>query len=310
MNRIAILGLSAILCFAFAGTTGRQAAGSPATGASMQAAPQPLVFDLDFKGGTAADFVAAIRKATRDTANIVIMPDAGKVVMPAVQLKSVGVEGALSLLQDRTAQVGTQVLQLRLVDYPGRAPLGEQAVYSVVADGVTQPTQIKVYSVADLLSGDLSSDDLMTAIETAMDLLSDSHAPAEVRFHPETGILIVRGDPDQTEAVKDVIGQLFDGVQRKRRESRQQDDYHNAQNEARKQADRANALEAQLNDARSAAAELEARFALTQQELERVRDQLTATEQAKTDCESRLRVLQIEIAKLKGDKDAGRDGSQ
>ena len=56
-------------------------------------------FDLDFPGGTMQAYVGAIREKIHD-ANIIIMPDAMNISMPAVLLKSVDLHGALAFLDN------------------------------------------------------------------------------------------------------------------------------------------------------------------------------------------------------------------
>jgi hypothetical protein len=58
----------------------------------------PATLSLTFDGGTAMEFIAALRKATPD-ANIVVLGDMQRISMLPVQLTSVDVWSALRLLE-------------------------------------------------------------------------------------------------------------------------------------------------------------------------------------------------------------------
>ncbi|HEU5394305.1 MAG TPA: hypothetical protein VFV36_05830, partial [Candidatus Methylomirabilis sp.] len=82
----------------------------------------------------------------------------------------------------------------------GAAPVRTVQVFSIKL--LTQP----ISGRNDLA---IEPESVLTAIDTAL-ALSQGEEPAQVKFHPETGLLFVHGTPAQTEAVSILIKTLMD----------------------------------------------------------------------------------------------------
>jgi hypothetical protein len=169
------------------------------------------VIDLSFAGGTVIDYVAALRKATGD-ANVVVDPEAAEVVMPPVTLRHVTVPAALEVLKGRTVVNGELFVQLDVAHVPSFSP-EERPTYQVQArvGGRNRPAApsraTKVWTVSSLLGGDLTSRKLLSAVETALEVVGSEPKP-DVRFHEDTGLVIARGNESQIDAIAAVIDQL------------------------------------------------------------------------------------------------------
>ncbi len=167
---------------------------------------------LKFPGGNAADYIAAV-KAAMPSVNVFVAPEVREVSMPALELNNVSVAAALGLLNARTATSPTgQTIQL-FVDEGERYITGEQPIFNIVANyggPEVRPAQSmnRVWSVARILSTGLKSDDMLTAVQTALDLLGNDVAPAQIRFHEATGILIARASLEQLKAIDEVVSSL------------------------------------------------------------------------------------------------------
>ena len=165
---------------------------------------------LDFGGGSAAEYINAIRKASPN-ANIVVLGDLARISMAAVQLKNVDVLSALSVLDQLPSEQGTFVAKIHVNNVRSSQDMPD--VYTVAAEvhdrrGVPGAMQTTVISMADLLGENLKSQDALTAIQTSLELIGDTGAPAQIKFHEETGLLICRGSPEQIESIEQVIRQL------------------------------------------------------------------------------------------------------
>ncbi len=166
-------------------------------------------FDLEFKGGLVRDYVRVIREAT-GRANIVMLPGAESFYAPAVKLKSVTVEAALSILQDaiEIEEDGRSVAHLEVSDHRvGDAP---DRMFVIRAHAIPHHEQGHiqngVWSVKEILEGPgISIDDAVGALESALELFSD---PAEVRFHEQTGILLARGPEEQIHMIERVLDEM------------------------------------------------------------------------------------------------------
>lgn len=160
---------------------------------------------VSFPGGSAADYVEAVEKASGQK-RIVVLPGGEKFQMPAVDLEGVSLEGALMPLQWATTPEG-DTIQVHSKD----------DVFIVVPQfpqftrPSERPPQTQVFSLAEAVeSGQVKAEDILTAVQTALSL--DPEADASVKYHPETRLLIVRAGPDALGAVQTVLNGVMDSV--------------------------------------------------------------------------------------------------
>lgn len=183
----------------------------------VAAEPAGPMITLDFPGGTLEEYVAMLRaQATRELpVNITIPPEAQEVRIPRVQLSGVTVGTALLMIQEMLPhdQVALNVRDLS----------SNVSAYSVAIErrlrSLSGNQQLKVYSVRELVAGDdehaqgrVKPDTLLTAVQVALEQLKSEEAPAEVKFHAESGLLIVRGNSAALDAISQVVKELGDSV--------------------------------------------------------------------------------------------------
>ncbi|MDY7110360.1 MAG: hypothetical protein SYC29_17155 [Planctomycetota bacterium] len=178
-----------------------------ARGEPNDADPRPI--DLAFPGGSVAEYVEALR-GEAEYLNIIVMPEVAQVRMEAVELRQVDPTAAVSLLHGLQQEGAGGMVQLAVDRVSGE--LFRSTVYTVSAipKGTRrrQATDSEVWSLAEILQADVSAEDVLTAVETALDMFEQTYEPTEVRFHRETGLLIAYARPDQIEAVDDVVSAL------------------------------------------------------------------------------------------------------
>ena len=170
---------------------------------------------LKFAGGSARDYVDAVRRAAGEL-NVVVAREAAEVHMPAVSLTQVTPSAALDLLGGRVyIRAGRKVL-LDVKHMPLYDP-GEQPTYQIVArvTGRSSTTQTHVWTLAALVDNDIPSAAVLSAVEMALDVVG-SETKLDVRFHEDTGLLIATGDDAQLHAIDEVIDRLQDIVEGRR----------------------------------------------------------------------------------------------
>jgi hypothetical protein len=79
----------------------------------------------------------------------------------------------------------------------------------------------QIWSVADLLQAGFTSDEISTAITSALDLMLVESKPASVRFHEETGLIMANGKWDQITLIANVIEQLRVAANQREQSQRQ-----------------------------------------------------------------------------------------
>jgi hypothetical protein len=191
-----------LLLFSLLAATGRSAG---------QGNQDAQLISLNFRGGTVVEYVAAIRKAAGDI-NVVIAPEAAEIQMPAVSVKRVTVAAALDLLDGRSRDAHTRRVKLEVVHMPVY-DTEEKQTYQVRAQVSGRPSAraASVWTAAVLLDHDISSQALLSAVETAIEVVGSTTKP-DVRFHEDTGLLIASGDHDQLSAIEEVLDRLAEAV--------------------------------------------------------------------------------------------------
>ena len=191
-------------------------------------APQatPVVVTLSFKGGTLAEFVAALR-AAEPKANIVVATAAAGAKVPAIELRGAGLGQAL----DAACVAAEAAYPVRVNDFQGPG----EPVYSVTAAAPTMmsgtvPMTVKaedstqVFSLNRLTEGDprlgsgegMKVETILSAIEAGT---SDEATKIVLRYHRDSGLLFLRGSRAQTSMVKDLLSNLERDLQERRRRS-------------------------------------------------------------------------------------------
>lgn len=206
-------------------------AGGLAIGAAMGVAqegqgarPAPAgTLSVDFKGGPLKDYVVSLRSAAKDLPVNIVVSGETDAPVPPVTLKGVSVQAAVVLLEH---------LEIPHYDVSvSAAPDGGAAPVFVVRTRVVQPfarhdggaPDLAVFSLRSLLQTAPGTPDLpvtrtdasslLTAVETAL-TMGGAGEKAEMKFHPETGVLVVRGTVEQTAAVQRLLGEVNGDLQR------------------------------------------------------------------------------------------------
>lgn len=184
---------------------------------AAQSRPAPVRFDLSFRGGTVAEYVAAIRKASPGADIVVTDERAVGVQIPAVQLTAVDVRAAMMLLDlsPTAGEFEIDVSPIRLED-------GSDAVYVVSAtDKRVRIPGTRIWSVARPLALDISAEAVLSAVEAALDV---SGADATVRFHPDTALLIVKAPHDALDVVERALNEMANSAEDLRADRRNTDE--------------------------------------------------------------------------------------
>ncbi len=203
-----------------------------------QGQPEPSrITSVDFPGGKLKDYVALLKKSATRPVNVVVS-GTGDVTLPPIGLKDVSVAAAVGIVE---------------YIEPLELPLDVEAIWAGAGGGPSFPAElegnqvfvirprsvqsyppgerkeapaaniIQVFSLRSLLETAPGTPDLpmtrtdpaslLTAVETALTMGAEGQK-AEMKFHPETGVLVVRGTPGQTVAVGKLLSEVQGDMQR------------------------------------------------------------------------------------------------
>ena len=188
------------------------------------------VIDLQFSGGTIAEYVAAIRDAAGDVNIVLATPEVRDIPLPPIELQSVAINSAIQLVAgemqaNNRTPLNVYVEELDPKDDRAR-PIFRVSAYRRGPAPKKRSRDVRVWTLADLLNIDPSEvrcphcgyDDelegkaILTAVETAVGLLDEKLQPAEIRYHEATTLLVASGDKQQLAAIRSVVQGLRQGI--------------------------------------------------------------------------------------------------
>jgi len=172
---------------------------------------EPLLVDIAFEGGTVADYIETINALAGKT-NILISPEAADLPVPAMTLYNVDTNAAVYLLKTiRDIRPDGRVRSIE-IDRTPASQHNSSMIYSIQASRSfgqpDEPPVTSVLSVAGLLNRGIGTADLLTAIETALQLAGPEGPPTTIKFHEATGLLIARGTPNQIDTIRVVVKEI------------------------------------------------------------------------------------------------------
>lgn len=167
---------------------------------------EPLM-NFEWEGGALYIYLERIQDAA-GAANILVLPSARwlDANFQGVRLDSVSIRTALKLIEGVYEQKDGPPVDVH-VEEIGSTENGARSVLRVSAAPVKPtPTEVRVWNVLDMVTTTRKPADVLTAIETATDLLADKDNAPVIRYHEPTGVLIARGLPEQLELIESLVG--------------------------------------------------------------------------------------------------------
>ena len=168
-------------------------------------------FDLDFPGGGPQALVSAIEKATGQPLNVLVPDQCRDEKLPAMELKGVTVP-------DLFAALARALLKnVQITTYPGQTQnsiagpgfnkdLNSSVWYFSCYRPPAPQQSCRFYQLADLLQ-DSKVEDITTAIQTGWKLIGVQPTP-QLKFHPETKLLIAMGKQEELAIIDSVLSEL------------------------------------------------------------------------------------------------------
>lgn len=163
-------------------------------------------YDLEFPGGTPAQLVAAIRKASEGPCNLVIASNVAELSLPPLSLNSTTTTELLIALAQMFSQTGMVTLS------PGGSNVNETTVWILYRNS---RVSCRVTNIEFLLAA-YTVDEITNALTTAWKL-QGREQPKYV-YDKASGLLMVTGDDRQLELMNEVLVQMNEGVKKRARD--------------------------------------------------------------------------------------------
>jgi len=189
---------------------GRALAAQPAPGGGGPEQSPWHKFDLNFPGGSPRELVSAIEKGTGKHLNVLISKEDEAVELPPMKFKAVTIPDVFSALRmasqklERSGLGPTFYTQSYDFETQGH---GEDAIFYFKCTKPPPPQELcRFYQLSEDLKN-YSIEDITTAIQTGWKMLAVK-SPPQLKFHPETKLLIAVGPPEELGMIDSVLKEL------------------------------------------------------------------------------------------------------
>jgi hypothetical protein len=204
------LTMALIALVAAEGLAQQEGAQSPAR--QQQAGSLDDRFDLHFKGGTINDLLASIEKQIGARPNVIASSDALALRLAPFTLRSVTARELFMALDSQALFSGPNACVLKV---QANVSVITLSIMSLGRSGAkasrrSDPTKVwvtRVFGISDVLTEKCRVEDVVTALETAMNLDSEETGRT-VKYHQDTGLLIIRARMKDMDLVESILSEL------------------------------------------------------------------------------------------------------
>ncbi len=159
---------------------------------------------IDFEDIAVREFVDLLKEQA-PALNIMIRPDVDGIVLPQLLLRNISADTALRSLE----QLSLNSLGVEMDD---------SMEYYVIGPNDNDPNRlfqsVEVLNVSGFLMDSAQTilpekqEQLMSAIEAGREMLATNSGSMKISLHPATGLLFVKGSPEETILVKRIVSEL------------------------------------------------------------------------------------------------------
>jgi type II secretory pathway component GspD/PulD (secretin) len=179
---------------------------------------RPTGLSIEFPGGAVSDFIAALSKSSDQPVNVIVTdPQIASAQMGPVSLRGVTVETAVRVIPSAAAPRFGHAVNWdvsRIDDEHGAPVFRLRAVDADRPHG--RPIVTEVVSLAGISAAGMDAKSALSAVDAALGLIDVEGQPPEIKYHPESGLLIIRGTPSQVSTVREVVNQMSGDSERRR----------------------------------------------------------------------------------------------
>jgi hypothetical protein len=176
-------------------------------------------FNLDFPGGTPAQLIKAIEKATGKPLNAIIPDEDADMKLPSLKLNDITFpqlsetlrQGSFKTEYIRTSNGSFQSVSFGYYFKTTDGTPSDNSVWFFFDQKSPPPPPVEkvcqFYSLSPYLDRGFTVDDITTAIQTGWKMAGITPTP-ELNYHKETKLLIAFGEPDKLKTIQNVLQTL------------------------------------------------------------------------------------------------------
>lgn len=185
---------------------------------------EPQYLSVEFAGGSVEQYVQTLKaSAGKVPVNLIVSERASKQQLSRISLKEVSISVAAGAIES-AATTTSGMWFIQPVFVPGAVGRDRPQSMTLRVDYSTEarrdlPSQVEAFSLSRILRASpdakASQASVLTAIETGLKLqLSDNETPPDLKFHPDSGLLFVKGSPSDIHLVSSVITKMSEESER------------------------------------------------------------------------------------------------
>jgi len=161
------------------------------------------VFHIDFPGGSPADLIQSVAKASGTRPNVIIPAYVANVTIPKFTLQNVNTYQVFDALNMVTDEKGLP--NVRWISEGSKA--GPNRVWTLAKAPAKPKAETCQVTFIGYLLESFELEDINAAIRASWEMLSKS-STASLKFHKETKLLIAKGDDEELKLAAEVLKSL------------------------------------------------------------------------------------------------------
>ena len=182
---------------------------------------EPELVSVKFNGGTVTEFVALVRMAAdqrwKRHINLLVTGPAGEAELPAIEIHDSELANLFSALDALVAPVYSISFDSLEGDGEGTPIQLVRVQHNTDSDEAIQMSRrVRVFPLRALtssLEGETSSialkpETVLTAVETALGLCTSTNSKPVIRFHEDSGLMLVQGTEMQLSIAEEIVDRL------------------------------------------------------------------------------------------------------
>jgi hypothetical protein len=175
-----------------------------------QQASEPMLLTLDFKGGSPKALATAISKAMHTHLNVIVSEENNGIEIPPIKVELASLEEFFTALRRASLSSLSTNGNVYETSYGFETTgSGDRAVwyFRVNRPRMAEPPVVCRYYQLEPYLKKLSMDAILSAINEGFEMMGIDRPP-QMKFHPETKLLIVVGRSDYLRIVESALDQL------------------------------------------------------------------------------------------------------